>query len=539
MHAPGMTSSVDRVVGRMASQPDPHRVSAWLSDRGIGAGDVGIASAALCYVAIQVWSLARRVPLGHDEAVYLLRARYFAGGSADADGYWAPYRAPGLPAVLSVPMRIFGESITLSRFVVVLFGAAGIVLIGLLARSLSDARVGAVAAWLVVGAAAYTDYGSLLLLDIPGVTLSLAAALSLEYAVRNGTVRWWPGLMVPVWSVAAIYVRFGTTTTLAAGLVAVVVARGDLLLEASVRLRNAARLAAIAVLSAIGVASVLLIPFMTGGTVSPFASQRSRQVGKGISPWASYGDLADLLWPDGSRPGEALSALALALLVGGLVLGVVAVVRGSYRRVVLAGFVATGLWIVGLNYALAELFANYVGLGVPFIALLCAPGWVYLFEQIASTPSRRLVAGLAAGLVLVAGLVGSTRSVADQIDTQERFESLRATGSLLAAQTGGQPCAVITSYMQIGWYSDCLIRNFGYVSGDDYVLDSPLGDAVGPTPVPREFVADGQLYVVIIDRGKRQPVGDTLDTIVEGGTVVVEQLDLPRATRVYRVDESD
>ena len=221
-----------------------------------------------------------------------------------------------------------------------------------------------------------------------------------------------------------------------AGLVAVVVARGDLLLEATVRARNAVRLAAIAVLSAVGVASVLLIPFTTGNTVSPFASQRSRQVGKGISPWASYGDLVDLLWPDGSRPGEALSALALALLVGGLALGLLAVLRGRYRRVVLAGFVATGLWVVGLNYALAELFANYVGLGVPFIALLCAPGWVYLFEQVASTTSRRVAAGLAAGLVLVVGLVGSTRSIADQIDTQERFESLREDGQSARSTDG-------------------------------------------------------------------------------------------------------
>lgn len=539
MRARSTARTVDRVIDRMSSRPGSKRVPAWLSDRGIGVGDAGIASAAVCYILIQVWSLAKRVPLGHDEAVYLLRARYFAGGSPDGDGYWAPYRAPGLSAVLSLPMRIFGESVTISRFVVVLFGAAGIVLVGLLARSLADARVGAVAAWLVVVCAAYTDYGSLLLLDIPGVTLSLAAMLSLEYALRGGTVRWWPGLMVPVWSMAAIYVRFGTTTTLAAGLIAIVVVRSDLLLEGSVRVRNAVRLAAIAVLSAIGVASVLLIPFMTGETTSPFATQRSRQVGKGISPWASYGDLADMLWPNGSRAGEAVSALTLALLVGGLGLGLVAVVRGRYRRVMLAGFVATALWIVGINVALAELFANYVALGIPFIALLCAPGWVYLYEQVALTPSRRLAAGIAVGLVVVAGVVSVTRSSAEQVGAQTRFEGLRATGSLLEAQTPDQQCAIITSYMQIGWYSDCMIRTFAFVALDDYVLDGPLWSAVGPPPVPMDRVADGHLYVVIVDRGKRQPTGATLDTIIANATLVIDQPDLPTATRTYRVDETD
>jgi hypothetical protein len=513
--------------------------------RGITLADAGILSAAVVYIGIQLIAVSRRVPLGHDEAAYMLRARYYAGNAATgADiGFWAPYRAPGLSAVISVPMRILGESITMSRLIVVLFGAAGIILLGILARSFSNARVGSVAAWLVVLSPAYTSYGGLLLLDVPGVALSLAAAVALERATRTGVVKWWPGLMVPVWCMAAVYVRFGTTTTLAAALLGVVAARADLLWEQAVRVQNAIRLGVLALLSAAAAGSILLIPFMTGSLVSPFRAQRDRQVAKGISPWASYGDMIDLMWPDGSRAGETFSAVVLVALIIGWILTAIAVLHGRYRRLALAASVSVVVWIIGLNYALAELFGNYIGLGVPFLAMLAAPGWVYIYDIATTTSPRRSVSAVLVGAFVAISMVFSVNSSLDQTNALKRNQWLRDTGNALNAQSPDQECAVITSYIQIAWYADCLHRAWGHVAnGKSYrerpfTAEDPLLRSVSDKGLPLDDIQQDQVYFVIIERGKRQPTGDTLDIVLDDAELVFDVTNGRRPINVYRLVE--
>lgn len=491
-------------------------------DGGRDARDVLISggAAAVLFLAIQLSLIAKRVPIGHDESVYLMKAREFASGmaSADTDGYWAAYRAPGLPFLMSLPTRVFGESISMSRGVVALLGAGCIVATALLAGRLGGRLPGMVAPWLVLLTSAFTGYASLVLLDVPGTFFVLLAALLLERSTRDGVVVWWPLLLVPLACMAAVYMRFGATTNLAAAIAVVIAARADLLIVPARRVANAVRLGVVLVASGVLSFTVLVVPAMTGSRTSPLRLQRLRQEAKDISPWASYGDMADLLWPNGSRPEEAVTWLGLAVLVVGVVLTAVAVARGRYRRLAVAGAVGVVVWTVGLNYALAQLFANYIGLGAPFFALLAAPGWAYAFEAFgARTTSRRVVTAFA----LAIALVGSYQVLDETsylVERNERYESLREAGRELRGVAGDRPCGLVTSYVQVAYYGGCSIVNFAIVQVGEYASEAPDRDGVFDL---REIDRD-QVFLVLVEDGKRQPEGDDLDELLGDAELLFE-----------------
>jgi len=74
-----------------ASRPD----SMSLRTEMLVLGAIGFLFALVC-----VWLVARGAPLGHDEAVYALKARTLSEGTTSAF-FWNDYRAPGLPMVLA------------------------------------------------------------------------------------------------------------------------------------------------------------------------------------------------------------------------------------------------------------------------------------------------------------------------------------------------------------------------------------------------------------------------------------------------------
>lgn len=488
-------------------------------------------TAAVVFLLIEFWLVAKRVPLGHDESVYLLRARDFAGFRAAGDGYWAPYRAPGLPALLSIPMRLFGESISISRSIVALLGAACVVGIAWLVGRLAGTIAGAIAPWIVVMTSAFTSYASLVLLDVPGTLLVVIAALLIERATRYGRVDWWPAVLLPVVFVAAVYVRFGATTNLAAAMLAVLVPRADHLLAVGRRVESIRRLVVVGVASAGGAAAVLIVPALTGSRTSPLRIQRVRQDAKGLSTWASYGDTFDLFWPNGSRSGEAVTWLALSVLVAGAILTLIAALRGRHRRAALAGVVGFVAWIVGLNYALAQMFGNYLGLGVPFFALLAAPGWAYAYELVGSTQSRRAAAWALACAVAVVGCTQAMVAASDQVESQKTMQELRTVGGRIDQIAPNGRCGILTSYVQVAWYADCAISNFsiariGYYADHDpaergvFDLDETDGD---------------QIYLVLLERGKRQPKGEDLERLLADAELVVDFPDLVPPVTVYRL----
>lgn len=496
-----------------------------------------LVTAAAVYLVIQLWLVAKRVPIGHDEAVYLLRGRFLAGGTATGggEGYWSPYRAPGLPALLSVSNRVVGESISLSRLVVVLFGVATIVATGYWVGRLAGRVAGSIAPWMVIMTAAFTSYGSLVLLDIPGTFLVLIAAIIVERSTVGGVVSWWPLSLLPVVAMAAVYTRFGAPTNLAAVIAAVVLCRADLLLAAGRRATAFIRLGVIGALTAVAVGAVLVVPALTQSRTSPLRLQRIRQERKEVSAFASYRDTLDLLWPNGSRTGEAFTWVGLVVIAIGIVLAIVAAVRGMYRRAVIAGAIGTVVWIVGLNYALAEMFGNYLGLGVPFIALLASPGWAFAYHHASLFSGGQRAAVAAASIIAILGSAQALTRATEQVEAQVKLEPLRSAGAAVNEVAPDQECALFTSYVQITWYADCVMTNFGVMQYGTYGAVDPQRRGV----FDLDEIERDHLYVVLVDGGKRQPEGDRLETILGDSQTAITVPDARLGLEVRQITDVD
>lgn len=490
------------------------------------------------YLVIEAAMLHKRVPLGHDEAIYLLRARAFADGLGSSKlDYWAPYRAPGLPFLMSVPMRVMGESVTVSRGIVVLIGAGVVVLTALLVKRLAGTTAALFAPWLVVLTSAHVSYASLILLDVPALFFALVTVLVLEHSTRAGRVTWFPALLLPVGCLIATYVRFGASTVLAAGFAAVLFSRADLLLERTHRLTNLLRLAVVGVACAGASAAVVLVPWMTGSEVAPIQLQHSRQVDKGLSGWSSYRDMIDIWWPDGSRSGEAFSWVALAVIVVGVALTGIAAWRGHGRRAAVAGAVAVLVWVVGLNAALAQLFGNYVGLGTAFVVLLAAPGWGWAYQHTVVVPAAQRVFLVAACSIAVVGSALAYHAAANQVGQQGVYELYRASGVRLDEVSVNGRCGVMTSYVQIAWYSDCHLVTF--VDGSDRVAPGTFRTEVSLDLFPARHVDADEIFVAVANRGKRQPTGGELEDLLLGGELL-STIDHPtRAVQVWHFGADD
>ncbi len=494
-----------------------------------------IASTAIAvavFLIVQGYEIWRRAPIGHDESVYLLRARYYAGNATEGGGtgYWASYRAPGVPAILSVPMRIVGESVSVSRGVIALFGAGTVVLTAYIAGRIGGVRAAIVAPWVILITAAFTSYSHLLLLDVPGAFCGVLAGAIMVRAIDGNTVRWWPLLAIAPVVMGGTYVRYGTITNVGAILVAIVIAHADRLLQAGHRIRNIVRLGTVAALSGVGAYLVLMRPSFTGARAAPYKAQKAFRDAKGLSLWDSYGDFGDLVWPNGSRGDEAFSWFTLTIVVVGIVLALVAAVRGARVRLVLVGLISLVLWIVGLNFGLGEVFGNYLGLGVPFLALLVAGGYAWLADAASSRSAVRPMVLIVGGLIAVIGTAASLSAASKRVDNLASLEVYRAAGAELNSQAPDQRCAIFSSYLQVAWYSDCSLRVWRQAVPGEYFVErsNDLG------AFPEGAIDSDQVYLVLVDRGKRQPVDDLLTTFQEQSETVI-MVDSQRPIDIRRV----
>ncbi len=491
-------------------------------------------TAATVFLIIQFYEIARRAPIGHDEAIYLLRARQFARGAGEGSGlgYWASYRAPGLSMILSVPMRVFGESVSLSRAVVALFGAGTVVLTAMLALRLGDRRAAVVAPWVVLIAGPITSYAHLLLLDVPGAFFGTLAGVLLAYSIRDGEVAWWPALSIPVVITIGTFVRFGMVTNAGAILAAIVIANARPLWRATVRTANLVRVATVAALSGVGALLVLLVPGVTGSNEAPYLAQRAFRDAKGLSLWASYGDFADLVWPNGSRRDEAFTWFTLALIVIGIVLTVGFAIAGRRRLLAVTGALSTVFIVVGLNFGLGQMFGNYLGLTIPFLALLVAPGYAGLFDLAAGRERRRRTVFVAGALVAVLGAASVFDTASGRVDGLSGLEVYRATGSALD-RSAPDGCGVVASYVQVAYYGDCALITYTPIWSPE--AGSELRTSVSPSDFPDATVVPDQLFAVLARNGKRQPRDEALDAFLDGATLVAEVDHPSRPTRIYRL----
>lgn len=432
---------------------------------------------AICVLllALGLVLIGQGAPLGHDESVYALRARYWAGQAQDVA--WNDYRAEGLP-FLSAPLIMVGGSEPELRAVVLVSAVVMVVLTWALARLLFDERTGIIAGALVAATPATLVYGWQIALDVPSATLGLAATLVFAGAARGERVRWWAAWAIPL-AIAAVYVRYGAPLVVAAGMTGVAVARWRVVL------RDWLRVLVVAVGALGGMAAVLLVPSLTNSSRAPGLAFRSRQINKEIGAFESYADFAGVL-------DDVFGPVVGVLLIVGVVVGILRIRRLPAPSMAGMG-AATLLFVVGLNFSLAQMFAQYLVPLVPFISIVAAAGLGLLWT------TRSGVTAISA--LLLVGIVPTWLTAKAEVDKfHEWYGVIRHVSRELDEMTQG-PCLVVTSYSpQVGWYSQCPAYGFTTPMREGGLTRSAVLSHA------QRFVPSGtDAYVMLFNNGKRQP----------------------------------
>lgn len=464
-----------RLGARVAGLPGIGRVASWEW------WGLGVILGA--YTILGVVLILQRAPLGHDEAVYALRARFLAGEHGD-QGYWNDYRAPGLPLLMRLVLP-FGGTDSYLRLVVLLIAAAGIVVTWLWARQWFGARAALLAAALLATTPWYMRTGTRIFVDAPGATFGVATVAVFALAIGRDRVTRWALLAVPLAAMATLN-RYGAPTLIAGGLAVVALVHWRQVL------RSWRLVAVVGAGAATAVGAILLVPAVTGSVRAPLRAFRDRQVAKGIGAFASYADFVEH-WP------RVLGGPVGVVVVVGVVLALVALtLRGDSRArvaIVLGVFAAS---YALLNAGLAQGFPMYLVPMLPLVMIVAAAGFAPLLDRVNVASMLLLVAAL-----LATAAVPAYRAGRDAVDTQqERFELLERAAADIGDGRGGD-CVVITSYSpQVAWYSRCV--SIGYPSRlaedgfDDQVHDflACLHDGVDPR---------SEVFWLLATGGKRQP----------------------------------
>lgn len=439
------------------------------------------------YGAVVATAITTNPPLGHDEAVYAMRADYFVGGGTEI-GYWGGHRASGLPILLT-PAWLLGGSDQAVRIMSAAIGALVIVASWHLGRVVAGPRVGLLAAALVAGSALVTE-SWLLLADVPAALFSTAAFTVLWAAMPHPKLPKWVWLVVPL-GIAATLTRYGAPITLATTLTIAVVARPEHLR------RHIATLVGLACALVATLAAILFVPWLTGSTVSPFDANRGLQEKvEGIGRLDSVATTPSLLW---ESLGPALTVVAL----GGLVAFLVSRdIDRDARRAGVVGLAAAAVVVLGLHLALFRMVPHYLAPALPFVALAPAIG---LRSIVSRMPARA-----AAPLLVALALVVSATAVVDSYHAAkslDRFDVLKEAAIAADAEIP-TTCIIITSYSpQVGWYTDC------------DVISTPSTATAEALGFRRAILAsllrledrldfDRPMYFLRVAGGKRQPDDD-------------------------------
>jgi 4-amino-4-deoxy-L-arabinose transferase-like glycosyltransferase len=491
------------------------------------------------YFAAAFVSLRVRSPLGHDEAIYALRAGDLNGGwSAPTDG-WADYRAPGLPMLLNALGRVVGIHVTSSRILVTLLGSVVILGVWLLGRALGSGVTGAVGAVLVTLSSGFVFSSTTLLADVPGAAFAMMAVVVYAFEATRSRL-YWSFLAVPLLTVAATIARFGAPMMIGAGLFAVALVE----LPSVLRRRDwiwIGQSALLAVGVALVAALIVLTDLVSLGPLSPAEANSILVGGKGLTAASGLRDLWSVVSPFSSSPAPLWSGPVASLYVVGVLAGVVLSWRHApIRRLVAFGVIAGTVSALLIAITVGLVVQNYLALSVPFWALASGAGLVRLGQQFASrteSPLRSIGAIAAAAVValLFVGTLGDARDL--HRSQQSAYESLRSV-SLQARALLDDDCLVITSSVpQVGYYTGCAVQRFS-LWGSDVTAEEALENAVEQALARRDQRFDS-VAVMVQEGGKRQPPADEF---IEGGllgpviAVVGEPGDGRRYVRLHLVD---
>jgi len=467
------------------------------------------------FICIGLWLITTGPPLGHDESVYALRARYFAGEPAEGT-YWADYRAPGLPAMLRLAYVIRPSDAAL-RNVPLVLAALLIVLTWVWGRHLFGRAAGILAAALLAFTPGFMRYAWQILLDIPGAAFSLAAIVVFTLASSGDRLRSWVLLAIP-FAGAATAVRYGAPVFVCAGIAAVALTRWR-----SLRSRPWLALAAIGG-SVIGMLAVLTVPVLTGSDRAPWIAFRDFRVKKGNPLGGGLRDFAEV--------GPALLGRFVGWIVAaGLVLCAVGAARRWLdRRALVTAFTTLTLVVIGLGMTLGQGVGNYLAPALVPLMILAAGG---LTAGLARVPPPVSVAAVAGFLVIAPALASDEGSRATG-SLHRAFDGLRRAATRTAERVPDD-CVVFTSFTpQVGWYSRCTAIGFAppmYAShqnppdGESLVRDW-LVTWVWPRVGDRS-----PAFLLQVIGGKRSPIDPVLAAMLPRLDDRIVQVGRPRTGR--------
>lgn len=466
-----------------------------------------------CFSLAQAASMiVMRRPLGHDEAVYLLRARDISelGWSTTGGGYWVDYRAPGLPLLAAGLGEAVGFHVTTTRLLVAVLGAGTVIATWSIARRYSGELGGMLAAAVVTASAGFVYSSSVLLADVPGTAFAMVAVAWFAADLDRGrlTASTWG---VPLLALAACVSRFGAPFALGPGLAAVTI----LAIPRAWRERNVV-LAGQVVLVGAAIALigylVLFTRFIAILDETP-AQANSRLInGKGLTPASGFRDLVSVTNPWSPARFHMMSTVAFLVLALGVLAAVVAAtLRRSLRLPVVAFGLASVTSLVGIVASVGLVVANYLVLTLPFWAVWAAIGWSWMIRSLASRVGERsavMRVVLVIGVVAISwmGVEAARAARAEATVGTRSFEALRRTSAQIR-EAYYPDCFVVTSYTpQVGYYSGCRVEVYA-------PLDRPLGDIIARAYTRNPEVGeDWDDLVFVFEGGKRQPPDDEFDT---------------------------
>lgn len=464
-----------------------------------------LSGAIAAFLVITGLAITEQAPLGHDESVYANRGRFFEGSLDDGVGYWAGYRAPGIPFLLGLVFRVTGPSDAMGRLLIVGFGLLAILVVFVLATALVDAHAGAAAAVLLVLSSGFTRHAALIFVDVPGMAIPLLAVTITYLSWRNGPLKPAVYVAVPLLAMASTYIRFGAPATLFPGMVAVVVVLAPRHWHDRAR-RFALEAAGLAAVTGAAIALVLMVPWFTAQPVAPLRAQQAFRDAKGVPMLDSVDDLVAIVWPSGEMQ-DFFHPLAFWATVSFVVLAAVAAIwTPRIRAAVVFGSIGGIGTVVALNVNLSLIAAQYLVLAVPYLVIVAGAGFSVAAEGLSARgPIMRTAAAVVVGAASLYGTVALHERVqagADSLSTA--FAPIREGGFAVRA-AGADDCVVLTGTApQVGWYAQCRMSTWGSVP-----VAEPLDERI--RSLMQRHDPPLTVFVVDILRGKREPSAEVFD----------------------------
>jgi hypothetical protein len=474
--AAGVVGSVLAVAWTVGGSPTPVSVpESWIAP--------GVVLGLIVVVATVGVLVINGGTLGHDESAYALKARAWLEGTPETG--WSIHRAPML-SLYAYSVLAAGLDEPMLRLIglVAVVGLAGSVWV--LGSKLAGGWVGPVAALAVVSGPAILRRGTEFLSDIPSAALLVVCMVILwrEFVRKSEPTYHVLWLLVP--ALLAFYIRYQSVLSFALLAITVLI-----IWWPKVRSRPGP-LVGLTTLGVVG-----LVPhfvYAISETGSPFGvltrtgSASGRDfVGEGLVDYA-----VDIVWPLGGFVAPLAVLAAVVALVGFW--------KSSERRTTLlflllpavGQVVVLGVFSHGEPRFIFFPLALLVVAGTMSLRALAQNGQLLSLKPALYGALATLLIG-SLGL----SLASARRSVDARIGSNEPIE---LASHEMINLSGGNTCGTMTSYLpQVTFYSACSTESFD----EDLEAAVAVDDLVGEAK-----------FMLLVEEGKRQPLGDELNDLV-------------------------